>query len=856
FTIHHFIMYRYLPLFISLVFLITACQDETQQNEATSEAKSIESNASSTVIDNNSTPLALVIGNGDYQNVPLLANPVNDANDMAEVLKKLGFEVVLKLNVSRRAMIKAVQAFGQRLSNKSSIGLVYFSGHGLQSKNSNYLVPIDANIVSEAEIQSESVDANLILAQMGQANNQLNIVILDACRDNPYEIPPLKSLKKGLAEMKIPAGTLIAYATAPDTVTYGDSNERNSIYTKHLLTALRDNAHLSVVDLFTEVTIQVMAETEKKQVPSWQSASLTQRFCFGMCDQPIEVSKLLPVCETHFQANRLTSGRGGNALACYESVLKRDKMNVQALAGLEKIEARYVTWIEQALEQKQPELAKKQLAGLRQQNPDSPKLATFEDRLQSLNSQLSSQSATTAPAQKTSPESEVSRLLPVCEIHLNANRLMSGRGGNALACYEEVLNIDKTNAQALAGLENIEARYVTLITQTLEQKQLDKAKAYLASLGQVNPESPQLVALEAQLQSLSNKPSLAEQNPAFESALQACQAHFEANRLTTGEGGTALACYKEVLSKEPTNAKALSGLKNIEARYVTWIERALDKQQEKPAKQYLASLRMLNPESPKLVELEERLQSLARYIFVPGKIFRDYLQDGSLGPEMVWLPAERFQMGDIQNSGEADEKPVHWVSVNRFAMGRYEITFAEYDHFAEATNRKKPKDNGWGRGKRPVINVSWFDAIAYLGWLSQQTGQTYRLPTEAEREYAARAGTKTNYWWGDKIGSNLANCKGCGSQWDNKQTAPVGSFAPNPFGLHDTAGNVYEWTCSEYENQYSGKEQRCVKNASRLVLRGGSWNAVVLWARSAFRNRDKPVNGDNNVGFRLVSMSP
>src|SRR5438874_738666 len=152
---------------------------------------------------------------------------------------------------------------------------------------------------------------------------------------------------------------------------------------------------------------------------------------------------------------------------------------------------------------------------------------------------------------------------------------------------------------------------------------------------------------------------------------------------------------------------------------------------------------------------------------------------------MVSIPRVKFRMRDIQGSGDADERPVHLVLIPRpFAMGRYEVTFEEYDVFARATGREQLADRGWGRGHRPVINVSWEDAVAYAKWLSQQTGKRYRLPTEAEWEYAARVGTETAYWWGNEVGKNRANCDGYGgSQWDNKQTAPVGSFQPNPWGL-------------------------------------------------------------------------
>jgi len=247
---------------------------------------------------------------------------------------------------------------------------------------------------------------------------------------------------------------------------------------------------------------------------------------------------------------------------------------------------------------------------------------------------------------------------------------------------------------------------------------------------------------------------------------------------------------------------------------------------------------------------------------IAGTVFRDRLKDGSQGPEMVWIPAGTFQMGDIQGTGHEDEQPVHSVSVNKFAMGRYEVTFAEYDQFVQATGINKPSDQGWGRDNRPVINVSWDDATAYTEWLSLQTGQTYRLPTEAEWEYAARAGSNTKYWWGNEIATNRAACDGCGAKWgwDAKQmTAPIGSFAPNQFGLYDTVGNVWEWTCSEYENRYNGKEKHCLgnnraKSDSLFVLRGGSWFDFAWGTHSSNRGRDSRADRPRDYGFRPARL--
>jgi formylglycine-generating enzyme required for sulfatase activity len=227
-------------------------------------------------------------------------------------------------------------------------------------------------------------------------------------------------------------------------------------------------------------------------------------------------------------------------------------------------------------------------------------------------------------------------------------------------------------------------------------------------------------------------------------------------------------------------------------------------------------------------------------------------------PEMVTIPAGQFQMGDLSGKGDIDEKPVQTITLKRFAMSRYEITFDEYDYFAEITGRTKPNDNGWGRGRRPVINVSWEDINAYIKWLNQLTGQTYRLPTEAEWEYAARAGTKTDYGWGEQIGLNQANCDGCQSQWDNKRTAPVGSFAPNRFGLYDIVGNVWEWTCSKYEEKYSGQEQQCnLQNPADLgVIRGGSWLSYIKNVRVTNRGKSELSYRQNYIGFRLVQELP
>ncbi len=187
-----------------------------------------------------------------------------------------------------------------------------------------------------------------------------------------------------------------------------------------------------------------------------------------------------------------------------------------------------------------------------------------------------------------------------------------------------------------------------------------------------------------------------------------------------------------------------------------------------------------------------------------------------------------------------------------FKMSKYTTTFAEYDAYAAATNQPKPGDEGSGRGNRPVIYVSWDDAVAYAAWLSAQTGGKFRLPSEAEWEYAARGGTTTAYYWGDAIGVGNANCAGCGSPWNGQQTAPVGSFKPNPYGLYDMAGNVYQWTQTCFDS-----DSLCAFDVR--VVRGGSSGNASDSLRSAYRGWHPASARDNSVGFRLVqdtSSSP
>lgn len=235
-------------------------------------------------------------------------------------------------------------------------------------------------------------------------------------------------------------------------------------------------------------------------------------------------------------------------------------------------------------------------------------------------------------------------------------------------------------------------------------------------------------------------------------------------------------------------------------------------------------------------------------------------------PEMVVIPPGTFRMGapPTEKGRCCLEWPVRDIRIRHsFALSRFEVTFAEWENCINDGSCKgyRPTDQGWGRADRPVINVSWQDAQEYVNWLSQKTNRQYRLPSESEWEYAARAGTTTRYWWGKDVGYNKANCDGCGSPWDRQQTAPIGSFRANAFGLFDMHGNVGEYV----QDCYGGYSRAPTDGSPRLVapgsytkclnrvVRGGSWMFHSNYVRSASRDYIGPSQRFSFYGFRVAT---
>ena len=254
------------------------------------------------------------------------------------------------------------------------------------------------------------------------------------------------------------------------------------------------------------------------------------------------------------------------------------------------------------------------------------------------------------------------------------------------------------------------------------------------------------------------------------------------------------------------------------------------------------------------------LTATAERALKPGDSFRECSKD-AFCPEMIVVPAGEFKMGSPETEAGrfANEGPQHDVAIARpFAVSKFDVTFDDWDACVSVGGCPDVDDSTYGRETKPVINVSWVEAQQYVAWLARMTGKPYRLLTEAEWEYVARAGATTAYSWGDDIGAGHANCIGCGSKWDKVETSPVGSFPPNAFGLYDMAGDVWQWVqdCNhqDYKQAPTDGSAWAGGDCNEHIVRGGSWLAKPPFLRSGLRGEFPTDEHNSDLGFRVARI--
>jgi formylglycine-generating enzyme required for sulfatase activity/serine/threonine protein phosphatase PrpC len=261
------------------------------------------------------------------------------------------------------------------------------------------------------------------------------------------------------------------------------------------------------------------------------------------------------------------------------------------------------------------------------------------------------------------------------------------------------------------------------------------------------------------------------------------------------------------------------------------------------------------PELEPELEPEPEVEPKPEFVDKPDP-FKDKLKSGGSGPTMIQVPGDEYRMGGPSGIISADEVPRHMVTVKSFAVSVYEVTFAEYDRFAKATNRKLPDSTDWDRKTHPVLDVSWDDTVDYTRWLSKQTGKQYRLLSESEWEYVSRAGSTSSFWWGTSAGTNNAHCFDCKSDFNTGKPAKIGTYKPNKFGLYDTAGNLFEWVHDCYHKNYKDAPVDGSVweggDCKVRIARGGAYRSPANSMRSEKREKFPSNRGQYNVGIRLA----
>ena len=382
-----------------------------------------------------------------------------------------------------------------------------------------------------------------------------------------------------------------------------------------------------------------------------------------------------------------------------------------------------------------------------------------------------------------------------------------------------LLAVAKADFIAVAEMEQAIGNYMELFRAALEREDFEQADTYLYRIREVRPDSPALLAGEQRL----------------------------------------AAARKERAERLIQQARQQKIAKVIKGHWEDF-EQLMEAYDLVKAADILVLIRNLNPEEPELATGKQRLaaskQERADRLAEQERQLAAVLK--KLTEEMVEIPGGTFRMGDLSGDGRKNERPVHSVTLPAFRMSKYEVTFDQWDTCVAdgGCQNYTPSDNGWGRGNRPVINVSWYDIRSFIFWLNSKTATGYRLPTESEWEFAARAGSTTEYSWGNSIGYNRANCnEDCGDHWEH--TAPVGSFTANAWGLHDMHGNVWEWVqgCSihSYEGAPTDGSTWMKGCSTHPVVRGGSWATGPRYLRSAHRARyGHRSRNSGHQGFRLV----
>ena len=697
--------------------------------------------------------VALLMANGGYPDAGLpQQTAAKDAAVLSDELNRDGFDVDLQKDLNHAGMQAAIDAFLAKI-DQGSTALLYFNGAGIQVSRQTYLIPVNAEIWSEADVKREGISVDAVVADMNRRGASVKIIVIDASRRNPYE-RRFRAYSAGLASLDAPDNSLVMYAAAPNRIA-PDSTGDVSLFMNELVKELR-TPNISAEDAIMHTRVGVARASNGEQVP-WFASSLVDPIFLGHVTTPPADVPPADSIETPVPVAKVPA-----------PVPPPDTSAPPATV---------------------PEhVAKAPVA--------APPAETNSPPATAPNVSPPGADTTPAPVAKapTAPPPVDPNIAPAAKPPTPVPSQDAGSNPAPPAKPPE------TPQSADAGLSPSAKPPAAIPPQAppsspQEANGVPAAKEPPASTPQVSPTSPQ--EANATPAPETKAPSSPPQEPPAPPTSAPPASPPSDSNTNAGPG--------------PNQSSPTSG---------------------PPPDQ---------PPAPP----DDR----------PGTVFRDCPDC----PDMTVLAPGSFFMG----SGKTPfERPIHRITLPKpFAIGQTEVTFADWARCLDAGGcTSKPDNQGFGEGDHPVINISWSDAEEYVAWLSRRTGKAYRLPSEAEWEFAARGGSMTTFAWGPMVGSHNANCSECGNDVDAPHTFPVKSFPPNGYGLFDMAGNAAEWVEDCWNASYAGAPTDgspwLTGTCEQRVLRGGSFDSGALYVRPAARFRyDSDVRYWAN-GFRVARDVP
>ena len=809
--------------------------------------------------------VALVIGNSNYllkpNILPILPHPLNDAHDMADKLGALGFDVVLRYDIKKDEIDSMLNEFQSKL-NPSTLALIFYAGHGWQIKGENYFPAVDADINSENDVPHQSLSVKQILYVLAKSKTQSNLIFLDACRDNPF------NSEAGLARVIAPIGTLIFYSTRPGSVA-SDGGGRNGLYTNKLLKQM--DSHQQIEQSLKIVAREVKAAYALQE--PWQEGGILGNFCFAGCEVDTPV---VPPQEP------ISAGLDSEAieLSFWDSIKSStDPADFQAYLSKYPI-GQFVILARNRLSQLTP------FADVK---PD-PIIPSYV-----------SQNTNAVEGQPTISKQVIKSTFPIAIVPFT----LQGAPLNV----STIINADLERSGYFKMMDKHKMPNKPNTSAEVNFKEwMDFGQNYLV-VGQVVNVGGGQYTVQFQLLDVYRGLQLLGFQMTSPAADLRRTAHYISDLIfekLTGKKGvftgrianisrTKRGEYEiKVSDEDGYNPKTVVSSKEKLIHPVIspdGLKIAYESFENKSDSIYIQTL--VTGERQKTAKFPNS-DDLSSWVVVPNPELvsnkTPSIDTCTDCPEMVTVPGGSFFMGSstAEKDNQVDEKPGHQVQIKRFSLGKYEVTRQQFSAFITETGYSASDycytlQNGqlgfqygfnWQNpgfyqgGNHPAVCVNKNDIDAYIRWLNQKTGKRYRLPTEAEWEYAARASTQTARYWGDgdanactyaNVADQTAKAKwnfiatfSCADGYAD--TAPVGSFQSNAFGLYDMLGNVWEWTCSAYtEGGYNGVEYISTNDAKTpLAVRGGSWFNLPAYVRSASRVRSEPTYRYSDLGFRLA----